>query len=475
MTDDLIPADHVITIFGACGDLTRRSLLPALWRLDQEGLLPRRFRVIGNSLEELTTDAFRALARAAIEEFCSGEDIPEEAWSEFSGKLSYASGQFKPDDTGFLTEAIRAAEADIGASARRLFYFAVPPSAYSSLTEAVETGGLKERARVVYEKPFGGDLEATCKLNAEVHEVLDESQVYRIDHFLGKETVQNILALRFANGMFEPVWDGRHIDHVQIDISETLGIGTRAGFYEGIGAMKDMIVTHLFQVLTFVAMEPPARMAADDLMTEKTKVMRCLQPLGPDDIVRGQYEGYRDEPGVDAGSQTETFFAARIAIDNWRWSGVPFFLRTGKRLAAERWSVTLAFKRPPNSMFGEIPDGFGYDHLALELAPTEGISLGFLAKEPGPAFSLAPASMNFAYDASSRSKLIGPYERLIHDALLGERTLFTSAESLEAAWQALEEITQNPPPVEPYGQGSWGPQKAEELIAPRRWREPAGH
>ena len=473
MPNDLVPPDHVITIFGASGDLARRSLLPALWSLDREGLLPHRFRVIGNSLEDLTTDDFRAFARKAIEEF-SSEDIPSDAWSEFSDKLSYISGQFKPGDTDAITEAVGAAEAEVGETPRRLFYFSVPPSAYPSLTAAVGEAELGDRARVVYEKPFGGDLEATCNLNTQVHEVLDESQVYRIDHFLGKETVQNILALRFANGMFEPVWDGRHIDHVQIDIPETLGIGTRAAFYEGIGAMKDMIVTHLFQVLTFVAMEPPARLAADDLMAEKTKVMRCLQPLGRDDVVRGQYEGYRDEAGVARDSQTETFLAARVTIDNWRWSGVPFFLRTGKRLAAEKWSVTLAFKQPPSSMFGDIPEGFKYDHLALELAPTEGISLGFLAKEPGPTFSLAPASMNFAYDASSRSKLIGPYERLIHDALLGERTLFTSAESLEAAWQALEEITRDPPPVEAYRQGTWGPARAEKLIAPRRWREPDG-
>jgi len=469
--DDLVPADHVITIFGACGDLARRSLLPALWHLGREGLLPGSFRVIGNSLEDLTTDDFRALARRAVEEFSPG-DISEDAWSEFSDKLSYTSGQFKPDDAGPVTETIRTAEAELGDSPRRLFYFAVPPSAYSSLTEAIGAGGLKERSRIIYEKPFGSDLDATCKLNAEVHEVLDESQVYRIDHFLGKETVQNILALRFANGMFEPVWDAQHIDHVQIDIPETLGIGTRAGFYETIGAMKDMIVTHLFQVLTFVAMEPPARLAADDLMVEKTKLMSCLQPLGRDDVVRGQYVGYRDEAGVAPDSQTETFFAARLAIDNWRWSGVPFFLRTGKRLAGKQWSVTLAFKQPPRTMFGDPPGDFSYDHLALELAPAEGISLGFLAKRPGPTFSLAPASMNFAYDGTFGSKLIGAYERLIHDALIGDRTLFTSAETLEAAWHALEAITKDPPPVEPYDQGSWGPGKAEALIAPRRWRQP---
>lgn len=470
MPDDLVPADHVITIFGACGDLARRSLLPALWHLDREGLLPLRFRVIGNSLDNLSTDDFRAMARRAVEEFSPG-DIPDEAWSEFSEKLIYTSGQFKPGTTDPMAKAFRAAEAEVGGSPRRLFYFAVPPSAYTSLTAAIGAAGLKDRTRVVYEKPFGSDLEATCKLNAEVHEVLDETQVYRIDHFLGKETVQNILALRFANGMFEPVWDGRHIDHVQIDIPETLGIGTRAGFYESIGAMKDMVVTHLFQILTFVAMEPPSRLAADELMAEKTKMMSCLEPLGRDDVVRGQYEGYRDEPGVAPDSQTETFFAARIAIDNWRWRGVPFLLRTGKRLAAERWSITLAFKQPPHSMFGDLPGGFGYDHLALELAPTEGISLGFLAKRPGPAFSLAPASMNFGYDGSFGSKLIGAYERLIHDALIGDRTLFTSAETLEAAWKALEGITNDPPPVEPYRRGSWGPEKAGELIAPRLWRE----
>jgi glucose-6-phosphate 1-dehydrogenase len=238
--------------------------------------------------------------------------------------------------------------------------------------------------------------------------------------------------------------------------------------------MKDMIVTHLFQVMTFVAIEPPARLSAGDLMAEKTKLMRCLQPLGSGDVVRGQYAGYRDESGVATDSQTETFFAARVEIDNWRWSGVPFYLRTGKRLAANDWTVTLAFKQPPHSMFGELPGDFGYDHLTLQLAPAEGISLGFLAKRPGPDIALAPASMNFSYQGSFGSKLIGAYERLIHDALMGDRTLFTSAETIEAAWRALEEITKDPPPVELYEQGSWGPGRADALIAPRRWRQPAG-
>ena len=304
-----------------------------------------------------------------------------------------------------------------------------------------------------------------------MHEAFSEEQVFRIDHFLGKESVQNVLALRFANGLFEPVWNRDHIDHVQIDVPETLSIGSRAGFYEGTGALRDMVVTHLLQVLGFVAMEPPVALDAPSLLEEKLKVFRALKPLDPARVVRGQYEGYLEEDGVAPESSTETFVALEAEIDNWRWAGVPFYLRTGKRLAEGRRVITVAFKEPPLRMFGG--DGFGPNELVFEVAEPGGISLDFLAKVPGPTLRLGEARMRFEYaDSFCVAAELEAYERLIHDAMLGDRTLFTSAVGIERLWAVVAPVLESPPPVQAYPAGSWGPRAAVDLVAPRRWHLP---
>ncbi|MBA2530290.1 MAG: glucose-6-phosphate dehydrogenase [Euzebyales bacterium] len=469
---NLVPPDTVVVVFGGNGDLARRKLIPALWRLHNEGLLPRNWRIVGNSRNAFTDAEFDGFAAEAITEFCDGRTSGE-AWDVFADRLSYVSGEFTPGDTGALRDAVQAAERDLGGEVCRLFYLAVPPPAFPVITEALEEAKLVERARVIYEKPFGLDEESFTELNTLAHRVLDDEQIYTIDHFLGKETLQNVLALRFANGMFEPVWNRSHIDHVQIDVPEELGIGTRGGFYERTGALRDMVVTHLFQVMGVVAMEPPYAFEARPLLDEKLKVFESMLPLRCADVVRGQFDGYRAVEGVAADSDTETFVAARVFVDNWRWAGIPFYLRTGKRLADSRQSVTLAFREPPARLFPTLPrDEQANDHLTLELGDQEGMRISFLAKKPGPALELAPASMTFAYDGSFGSEAIGPYERLIHDALMGDRTLFTRADGIERTWELVGDILASPPSLCSYEQGSWGPPEAAELIAPRHWHLP---
>ena len=389
------PDDHVIVLFGATGDLARRKLLPGLFHLAVAGLLPKGYRIIGTSRKSLSNKEFRAFARATVDGFgrCEGT---EGEWREFARLLSYAPSD--AGDFGALATAVERAEEEIGCGPRRLHYLSVPPAAMARIVETLGRAGLAEGAGVIVEKPFGTDLASARALNATVHAAFDESQVFRIDHFLGKETVQNILALRFANGLFEPVWNRDHIDHIQIDVPETLSIGSRAGFYESTGAFRDMVVTHLFQVLGFVAMEPPTSLDAKALVDEKVKVFRSLKPLDPARVVRGQYESYLAEEGVAPGSQTDTFIALEVRIDNGRWAGVPFYLRTGKRLAEGRRVTTVAFKEPPLRMFDG--DGFRPNKLVLELGDPGGISAEFLAKVPGPTMALGPAQMTFAYEDS---------------------------------------------------------------------------
>ena len=468
MIEGLRPQPHVIVIFGGNGDLARRKLLPALFHLYQEGLLPERFAVIGSSRSYMTDEEFRNFARRSVDEFCKCTAHRDE-WSAFAGRLSYVSHEFLPGATEVMRDAVLQAEAEIGGGARRLFYLAVPPAAFGTITQALGAAGLTERARVVYEKPFGSDRASFRRLSETVSEVLDETQVYRIDHFLGKESVQNILALRFANGMFEPVWNRNHIDHVQIDVPEELGIGTRGGFYERTGALKDMLVTHLLQVLSIVAMEPPASLAPKALIDERVKVFDAMVPLHSADVVRGQFAGYRDLDGVDPRSDTETFVAARVRIDNWRWAGVPFFLRTGKRLAQSRQTITLAFRSPPQTIFeGDVVPGTR-NHLTIDLGSHESVSLHFLAKAPGPFVELAPARMDFSYGSTFGSKLVEAYERLLHDALMGDRTLFTRPDGIERTWDLVGDALKDRRPVAAYEQGTWGPEAMHELISPRGW------
>jgi glucose-6-phosphate 1-dehydrogenase len=325
------------------------------------------------------------------------------------------------------------------------------------------------------EKPFGTDLGTAHELNEMVHEVFREDQVFRIDHFLGKEAALNMLALRFANGFLEPLWNREHIDHVQIDVPETLSIGTRGSFYEATGAFRDMIVTHLLQILAVVAMEPPPSLEPRPLVEEKTKVFRSMLPIDQGDVVFGQYEGYRDEPGVARDSKVETFVAARVSVDNWRWAGVPFFLRTGKCMAEAGRVVSIAFREPPKSMFPAAAGvgGAGPDHLTFDLADTPRLSLSFYGKRPGPGMHLEKASMQFSIGETGGHKdVLEAYERLIHDAMIGDRTLFTTADGVERLWEISDPLLKHPPPLRPYARGSWGPTEIGALIAPRRWRLP---
>jgi len=464
-----MPEDHVIVLFGATGDLARRKLLPGLFHLDEAGLMPERYRIVATSRDELGDDGFRSFTREALDEFARFG--VNGTWDAFASRLSYV----RANGNGDLRHAVENAEQALGGTPRRLHYLSVPPAACAPIVESLGTDGLAERARVILEKPFGTDLPSARSLNETVHAVFDEKRVYRIDHFLGKETVQNIVAMRFANGLLEPIWNRDHIDHVQIDVPETLSIGSRAEFYENTGAFRDMIVTHLFQVLAFIAMEPPTSFSAKSIADEAAKVFEAMTPLRPEDVVRGQYVGYRDEPGVAPGSDTETFVALKAFVDNWRWAGVPFYLRTGKCLAEGRRVLTIAFREPPRRMFA-TPDDLGPNEFVFDLGDHGGVTASFLAKVPGPEMTLARAQFRFDYDSSfAKAQGLEAYERLIHDALLGDRTLFTRADGIERLWEISAPVLESPPPVRPYAAGSWGPAQIHDLIAPGRWHLPEGN
>ena len=463
------PPDTLLVVFGANGDLAARKLLPALYNLDEGDLLPRQWRLIGTARSQVSDEEFRETARTAIREHerCT---FDEERFANLAARLSFTSTDFKPGNTTALTDAVAKTTQDFDDDPQLLFYLSTPPQTFGPITAGLGEAGLAKHARVVYEKPFGNDPASFAELDQIVHHVLREDQAYRIDHFLGKESVQNLLAFRFANGAFEAMWNRAHIDHVQIDVPEDLGVDNRVAFYDQTGAIRDMLVTHLFQVLSVVAMEPPVRLRSGPLTTEKFKVFDSMRDLSADDVVTGQFEGYRDLDGVRPGSTTDTFVAARVFIDNWRWHDVPFFLRTGKALADKRQLVTLAFRRPPATMFTDLPDsGLERDHLTFDLA-SGAAGFSFLAKRPGPAIRLGRANMRFTYE-NSGSELIGPYERLIHDALLGDRTLFTRTDGIARTWELVGPILDHGQP-HPYPQGSWGPEAATELIAPRKWHLP---
>jgi len=467
-------------IFGATGALAKRKLLPGVYHLWKAGLTPVRARVIGSAPPNaaLSDEQFRAHALDAVTEFGTSKPTAAE-WDAFAPILSFAAAS--PDDTGPLLAAVHAAEAAIGGSPRRLYHLAVPPVAFTPMVGMLGSTGLATaNSRVIIEKPFGTDLESSRTLNAAVHAVFDESQVFRIDHFLGKESVDNILAFRFANGLFEPVWNREHIKYVQIDVPETLSIEGRASFYDSVGAYRDMIVTHLFQVLGFIAMEPPISLAAKPLRDEKDKVFDALRPLDVRHVVRGQYEGYLAEPGVPAGSDTETMVALRAEVDNWRWHHVPFFLRSGKCLGESRQTVTLGFHRPPLRMFRshrqDAPGGLE-NELFIDFADPGAIKLEFLAKVPGAEMTLGNAEMVFRYQDSFRiANALEGYEHLILMAMIGDQSLFTSADGIDRVWEVSEPLLRNPPPAEPYAKGSWGPASIDRLVAPYHWHLPEdGH
>ncbi len=460
---------HVIVLFGASGDLAKRKLLPGLFHLALEGLVPE-CRIIGTSLDDLDDDSFRRLAEEACREH-SHRLFSTEQWEAFATRLSFVC---QTDGPGALANVVHAAESELGGHARRLHYLSVPPFAARAVVETLFEAGLVERSRIIMEKPFGTDLASAKALNASLHDTFLEDQIFRIDHFLGKEAAQNILAFRFANGLFEPIWNRSHIDHIQIDVPETLGLAQRAAFYESTGAYRDMVVTHLFQVLAFVAMEPPTALEPDAISEEKNKVFRSMGPVTPENVVRGQYMGYRDEPGVSPESETETFVALKCEIDNWRWAGVPFYLRTGKRMAEGQRIISIAFREPPRSMFpmGSGVGAHGPDHLTFDLADAPKLSLSFYGKRPGPGMKLDKLSLQFKLRGGGEDDVLEAYERLIYDAIVGDRTLFTSAEGIERLWDVSKPLLENPPPVRPYAPGSWGPNAIHQLIAPHAWRLP---
>ena len=463
-------APQIVVLVGATGDLSRRKLLPGLYHLCSSGFIPG-CRIIGVSLDNIDVEEFRAIARNALSQF-STRKVKEEEWATFAAGLDYV-----PMSAGaeVLKAAVERARAAFPSEARCLHYLSVPPNAALPAVHMLAEAGLADGCRVIREKPFGTDLATAVSLNNRLHEVFGEEQIFRIDHFLGKEAAQNILAFRFANGLFEPIWNRTFIDHVQIDVPETLGLGKRSAFYETTGAYRDMVVTHLFQILAFMAMEPPTSLEPGPISEEKNKLFRSMLPIQPAHVVRGQYTGYRAEEGVDPESETETFIALKCFIDNWRWAGVPFFLRTGKRLAEGQRIISIAFREPPKSMFpvGSGVGEHGPDHLTFDLADASRVSLSFYGKRPGPGMRLDKQSLQFAmHDTGLVGAVLEAYERLILDAMRGDHTLFNTAEGIERLWEVSIPLLQAPPRVHMYAPGSWGPTAIHQLIAPHAWRLP---
>jgi glucose-6-phosphate 1-dehydrogenase len=479
-----------LVIFGASGDLTRRKLIPALWSLYQGRTLPEPFSIIAIARGAVTSEGFRMKMRAAVAEFARVQPPSEQVWERFAASLTYCAGD--PKDPALYGRLAGLLEGH----PNRLFYCATPPSLYpdivTNLGEAGLSRTLKGWTRVIVEKPFGRDLESAQALNALISRFFRERQVYRIDHYLGKETVQNILVVRFANGIFEPLWNRQHVDHVQITVGEAIGVESRGAYYEEAGALRDMVQNHMLQLLCLIAMEPPVTFDADPVRDEKNKVMRALRPIDEaavDEVaVRGQYgpgypagervPGYRDEAGVRAESATETYAALKLFVDNWRWAGVPFYLRTGKRLPKRVSEIAIAFRRTPHLIFRRDPAGVNPNTLVLRIQPDEGISLTVEAKTPGPELRLRPVTMDFRYGAVFGGETPEAYERLLLDAIHGDATLYARGDWVEHAWAALEPVLRawsvGEPKLPPYDAGSWGPAEADVFIERdgRKWRKP---
>jgi glucose-6-phosphate 1-dehydrogenase len=493
------PEPCTMIIFGASGDLTRRKLMPALYHLAQERLLPPGFSVVGFSRTDMHDDQFRDVMRDAVVEFGVDKHVDGEAWSQFAEGLSYLSAHpGHSEEYKKLGEVLERVDRQRGTGGNRLFYLAVPPSSIGPIVNNLQESGLAHSnggwKRIIVEKPFGHDLQSARELNATLSRVFQEDQIYRIDHYLGKETVQNLLVLRFANGIFEPVWNRRYVESIQVTAAETVGVENRAGYFEEAGELRDMVQNHLLQVLALTAMEPPAAIGAGEVRAEKAKLLRAIRPLTADEIgtcaVRAQYgpgwvegkqvPGYREEPGVDPNSATETYAAVKLFIENWRWAGVPVYLRAGKRLARHVTEVAIQFKQAPLLLFNEQPvDQMRPNLLLVRIQPDEGISLRFTAKLPGPAIQTRSVHMDFRYASSFGVPSASAYERLLLDCMLGDPTLFAHRDGVEAAWAIvtpiLERWAAEPHPDFPnYAAGSWGPDEAEKLIHGTcgQWRRP---
>jgi glucose-6-phosphate 1-dehydrogenase len=493
------PADPcVMVIFGASGDLTKRKLIPALCNLAQNRLLPQHFAVIGFSYNAITTEAFRQQLTDEIKGFATSP-IPPEIWDWFVQRVYYVQGNFQ-DAAAYqvLKEQIAHVEQECGAQGNRFYYLAVAPKFFSDVVRQLGNVGLTHESdghwsRVIIEKPFGRDLDSAKQLNIEIKEVLNESQIYRIDHYLGKETVQNLMVFRFGNSIFEPIWNRHFIDNVQITAAETVGVEHRGGYYETSGALRDMIPNHLFQLVSLTAMEPPVSFDADAVRGKQAEVLHAIQPPSPEEVltkmVRGQYgEGacggehmpaYRTEPDVSPDSNTETYVALRLAIDNWRWAGVPFYLRTGKRLAKRVTEIAIRFSRTPFVLFRNTGiTELRSNKLIIQIQPEEGISLQFGAKIPGPIMKIGPVNMDFDYGRQFGALPSTGYERLLYDCMTGDATLFQRADMVEAGWSVIRPLLdvwkalpgRNFPN---YAAGSWGPAEADELLKRdgREWRK----
>ncbi|MGH9020177.1 MAG: glucose-6-phosphate dehydrogenase [Acidimicrobiales bacterium] len=468
------PPPTVFVLFGATGDLAKRKILPGLFHLAVAGLLPERYRVIGvaRTKSAITDEMFRDLAYDATCQF--GTNKPEgDAWAEFAKTLSFSRAD--GDGTGDLLDQVARADKEIGGSPERLIHLAVPPDAVLEIIEMLGAVGLNANSKVICEKPFGVDLASARELNRVIAACFSESQVFRIDHFLGKESIDNILAFRFANGLFEPVWNRTHVSYVQIDVPEKISIEGRGGFFEQTGTFRDMVVTHLLQVLAFVAMEQPLNFDAKFLRDEIGKVFDSIRPINPELVVRGQYEGYREENGVAKDSSTETFVALRAHVENNRWKGVPFYLRTGKCLKESRQVVTIGFDEPVMRPFPvEHMEGQRHgNEVVADFADPGSIHTHFLAKRPGPSMRLGPATMTFRYANSfETANNLEAYERLILEAMIGNQALFTRSDGIERQWEVGAPVLEDPPPIETYAKGSWGPASIERIVAPNRWSLP---
>jgi glucose-6-phosphate 1-dehydrogenase len=492
-----VPDPSILVLFGATGDLAHRKVMPALYHLWRTNLLPHEFVLLAIGRREYDDDSFRAEIRASLEQFSRVLPLDEAAWTSFSGHIRYHRLDFDDAD-GFdhLATRLDELDAECGTRGNHAFYLATQPSQFADIVAQLGRVGLDHEKhdggwrRVVIEKPFGHDLDSAKKLNREVGKVFRESQVYRIDHYLGKETVRNLLVFRFGNGIFEPLWNRRYVDHVQITVAESIGIESRGAFYEETGASRDVLQNHLLQLVSLVAMEPPATFEADALRDEKVKVLRAIgtHPADPEtQVVRGQYgpgwvaatavPGYRQEPDVDPASETETFIATRLTIDDWRWSGVPFYVRTGKRLPKRATEIAIQFREVPHHLFRDAAVDPDPNLLAIRIQPDEGIMLRFGAKVPGLGMAIRPVTMDFTYGSAFSVDSPDAYETLILDALQGDASLFTRADEVEEAWGIVDPLIDawaaSPAPDFPnYDAGTWGPPEADELLARegRRWR-----